>query len=138
MAPERVPKKQRTMEKKERNMLTYLYVTASILMRYKLLKGEEVNESDLTNIINQTFAAYDYKGKDIERQRMYDVLLLQYKRKTSIMANEKKLYRVCNRDKLELAIFENLDDAREFVTAFRDAYDLNLPNDVRIYVYYQD
>lgn len=126
------------MEKKERNMLMYLYVTASLLMRYKLLKREEVNESDLTNIISQTFAAYDYKGKDIERQRMYDALLLQYMRKTSIQAKDSKLYRVTNRDHLELAIFDKLDDAREFATAFREAYDLNLPNDVRIYVYYQD
>lgn len=126
------------MEKKERNMWTYLYVTASLLMRYKHLKGEEVNESDLTNIINKTFAAYDYKGNDIDRQRMYDVLHVQYMRKTSIMANDSKLYRVTNRDHLELAIFEKLDDAREFATAFREAYDLKLPNDVRIYVYYQD
>lgn len=126
------------MEKKERNMWTYLYVTASLLMRYKLLKGEEVNESDLTNIINKTFAAYDYKGNDIDRQRMYDVLHVQYMFKTSIMANDSKLYRVTNRDHLELAIFEKLDDAREFATAFREAYDLKLPNDVRIYVYYQD
>ena len=126
------------MEKKERNMWMYLYVTASLLMRYKHLKGEEVNESDLTNIINKTFAAYDYKGNDIDRQRMYDVLHVQYMRKTSIMANDSKLYRVTNRDHLELAIFEKLDDAREFATAFREAYDLKLPNDVRIYVYYQD
>lgn len=126
------------MEKKERNMWMYLYVTASLLMRYKLLKGEELNESDTTNIINKTFAAYDYKGNDIDRQRMYDVLHVQYMRKTSIMAKDMKLYRVTNRDNLELAIFDNIDEAREFATAFREAFDFKLPNDVRIFVYYQD
>lgn len=126
------------MEKKERNMWMYLYVTASTLMRYKHLKGEEVNESVLTIIINKVFAAYDYKGKDIERQRMNDLLLLQYMRTTTFTNKERKLYKVSNRDHLELAIFDKLDDAREFATAFRAAYDLKLPNDVYINVNYQD
>ena len=49
-----------------------------------------------------------------------------------------KVYTVMNRNRHILAIFDTRDKAREFVTTFRAAHNLKLPNDVRINVYYVD
>lgn len=49
-----------------------------------------------------------------------------------------KIYIVSNRNRQILAIFDTCDKAREFVTTFRSAHNLKLPNDVRINVYYVD
>lgn len=49
-----------------------------------------------------------------------------------------KFYKVTNREHLVMAIFNTLDEAREYAHYFRAAFNLKLPNDVRINVVYVD
>lgn len=124
------------MEKKERNIMICIYVIAITLLRVKNKIGEKVRESELPNIINQVYDAVDYKGNEIERQRMLDMVLLQYKRLHAHPTSERKEYRVTNRDNLLLAIFDTLNEAIDFASDFRAVFNLKLPNDVRINVNY--
>lgn len=50
----------------------------------------------------------------------------------------KKSYKVSNREHKVLAIFNKRDEAREFAYTYRVAFNLKLPNDVRINVNYAD
>lgn len=124
------------MEKKERKITICLYVVAISLLRAMNKIGENVRESDIPNIINKVYDAADYKGNEIERQRMFDMVLLQYKRLLAHPNSERKEYIVSNRDHLPLAIFDTLNEARDFVSDYRAALNLKLPNDVRINVKY--
>lgn len=126
------------MERKERNITICLYAIAITLLRVKNEIGEKVRESDIPNIINKVYEAADYKGNETERQRMLDMLLLQYKRLLVYPNIERKEYRVTNRDRLPLAIFDTLNEARDFASEYRAAFNLKLPNDVRINVNYVD
>lgn len=124
------------MEKKERKITICLYVVAISLLRAMNKIGEKVRESDIPNIINKVYDAADYKGNEIERQRMLDMVLLQYKRLLAHPNSERKEYIITNRDHLPLAIFDTLNEARDFASDYRAALNLKLPNDVRINVNY--
>lgn len=126
------------MERKERNITIFLYVAAISLLRAMNKIGEKVMESDIPNIINKLYDAADYKGNEIERQRMLDILSLQYKRLLDYPNSERKEYIVTNRYHLPLAIFYTLNEARDFASDYRAALNLKLPNDVRIDVNYVD
>lgn len=126
------------MEKKERKIMICIYVIAITMLRVKIKIGEKVRESELPNFINQVYDAVDYKGNEIERQRMLDFLSLQYKRLLAYPNSDIKEYRVSNRDGLTIAIFGTLNEARDFASDYRAALNLKLPNDVRINVNYVD
>ena len=126
------------MEKKERKIMICIYVVAITILRVKNKIGEKASESDILNIINKVYDAADYKGNEIERQRMLDILSLQYKRLLAYPNSERKEYIVTNRDHLPLAIFYTLNEARDFASDYRAALNLKLPNDVRINVNYVD
>ena len=64
--------------------------------------------------------------------------IIMEKKERKTFNKESKLYKVSNRNRQILAIFATRDKAREFATAFRAAYNLKLPNDVRINVNYVD
>lgn len=126
------------MEKKERKIMICIYVIAITILRVKNKFGENARESDILNIINKVYDAADYKGNEIERQRMLDMVLLQYKRLLGHSNSERKEYIVTNRDNLHIAIFYTLNEARDFASDYRVALNLKLPNDVRINVNYVD
>lgn len=122
------------MNTKERNMQTCLFVIASTLLRVKLENGIKVRKNDLPDIINQVYEAVDYKGKEIDKQRLLETLTLQLMRYLTYNNTERKVYKVSNRDHLVLAIFDTLNEAREFADDYRAAFNLKLPNDVYINV----
>lgn len=123
------------MEKKERKIMICIYVIAITLLRVKNKIGEKVMESDILNNINKVYDAADYKCNEIEIQRMLDMVLLQYKRLLAYPNSERKEYIVSNRNHLTLAIFGTLNEAMDFASDFRAAFNLKLPNDVRINVH---
>ena len=126
------------MERKERNMMMYIFVAANLLLRAKLENGEKVSKKDLPDIINKVFEAFDYKGKDAERKIMLDKLLSQFMCLLTYNEKGSKVYKVSNRDKLVIALFSTKKEAREFASNYRAAYNLKLPNDVRINVKFSE
>lgn len=126
------------MEKKERKTMICIYVIVITILQAKYKLGEKARESDIPNIINKVYDVADCKVNEIERQRMLDMVLLQYKRLLAHSNCERKEYIVSNRDHLLLAIFYTLNEARDFASDYRAAFNLKLPNDVRINVNYVD
>ena len=119
-------------------MMMYIFVAANLLLRAKLENGEKVSKKDLPDIINKVFEAFDYKGKDAERKIMLDKLLSQFMCLLTYNEKGSKVYKVSNRDKLVIALFSTKEEAREFASNYRAAYNLKLPNDVRINVKFSE